>query len=266
VTEGRDKNLLTFDSLVQDYMRSDLFPPERELLLILRDRLSQMDMLDLGVGAGRTSFIFAALTRTYLGVDYAKSMVEMCRKRFGESSRQKFVCLDAADLLSLDDQAFDLILFSFNGIDCVELERRHKILREVHRLLRSDGYFFFSGHALESFPWPIQWPHFRLTRPLRSLVAFARKAIWNGRRYWANRAQDATEVKKRGWAYLQDGAHSFGLILFYATREHHIRELREHGFEIERRFGLDGRKLGLDESVQDYSIHYLCRKRASGVQ
>ena len=245
MTEDHAKNVLTFDSLAQQYAISELFRPERELLLVLRDQLNQMDMLDLGVGAGRTSFTFTALTRTYVGVDYAKSMVEMCRNRFGENSRQKFVCLDAADLSSLGDRSFDLILFSFNGIDCVELERRQKILREVHRLLRPDGYFFFSANSLESFPWPMEWPQFRFTRPFRSLFAFAKKAIRNGRLYWANRLQNATELKKRGWAYLQDGAHNFGLILFYATREYHFRELHQHGFEIILRLGLDGRRLDL---------------------
>ena len=264
--EDHVKNLLTFDSLAQEYSRIDLLRPERELLLLLRDQLNQMDMLDLGVGAGRTSFIFAALTRTYVGIDYAKSMVEMCRNRFGENSRQSFVCLDAADLSSLGDQAFDLILFSFNGIDYVELEQRHKILREVHRLLRKDGYFFFSAHSLDSFPWPIEWPYFHFMRPFRSLFAFAKKAVWHGRRYWTNRAQNPTDLKKLGWAYLQDGVHNFKLITVYTTREYQIRELRQHGFEVELRLGVDGRKLSLTETAQDRFIHYLCRKATPTTQ
>src|SRR5262249_39551735 len=127
-------------------------------------------------------------------------------------------------------------------------------------LLKPDGYFFFSGHSLDALPWAIEWPRLRLTRPLRSMVALAKKAIWNGRRYWANRRQNMDDLKKRGWGYLQDGAHNFGLIIFYATRSYQIRELHEHGFEIELCFGLDGRKLGITEIVPDYSIHFLCRK------
>jgi ubiquinone/menaquinone biosynthesis C-methylase UbiE len=216
----------------------------------------------LGVGAGRTSFTFAALARTYIGIDYAPAMIEMCRARFGESDRQKFLLLDAADLSTFDDTKFDLVLFSFNGIDCVGLEQRHKILKEAYRLLKPDGYFFFSGHSLDAYPWPIEWPRFRLTRPLRSMAAFASKTIWNGRRYWANRRQKADDLKKRGWAYLQDGVHNFGLILFYATRSYQIRELHEHGFEIELCFGVDGRKLGVTQIVPDLWIHFLCRKRS----
>ena len=139
-------------------------------------------MLDLGVGAGRTSYTFAALVRTYIGIDYAPAMIEICRSRFGESGRQKFICLDAADLSKFGDSRFDLVLFSFNGIDCVELEKRRKILREVRRLLKPDGVFFFSGGSLDVFPWPLHWPRFRFNRPLRSIIAFVRSALWNGRR------------------------------------------------------------------------------------
>jgi SAM-dependent methyltransferase len=253
-------NLLSFNAWSQRYVRNDLLFPERELLIILRDNLKDMDVLDLGVGAGRTSFTLTALARTYIGIDYAPGMVTTCRSRFGESDRQKFMCLDAADLSKLDNKKFDLVLFSFNGMDCVDLERRHKILHEVHRLLKSDGHFFFSGLSLDALPWPMEWPRFQLTRPFRSMVALARKAIWNGRLVLANWGQNIDELKKRGWAYLQDGSHNFGLILFYATRSYQIRELRDHGFEIELCFGLDGRKLGVTEIVPDRSIHFLCRK------
>ena len=254
-----NRNQLTFNSITQEYMKCDLFPPERELLVILRDRLNQLDMLDLGVGAGRTSYTFAALVRTYIGIDYAPAMVEMCRSRFGESDRQKFLCLDAADLSKLDDKKFDLVLFSFNGIDCVELEQRHKILKEVHRLLKPDGYFFFSGGSLDAFPWPVQWPRFRFARPLRSMGALAKKTIWNCRRSWANRRQNAEDLKKRGWAYLQNGAHNFSLMLFFSTRGYQIRELTDHGFEIECCFLPDGSRLSPTQPASDVFIYYLCR-------
>ena len=190
-------NLLSFNAWSQRYVRNDLLFPERELLILLRDNLKDMDVLDLGVGAGRTSFTFTALARTYIGIDYAPGMVATCRSRFGESDRHKFMCLDAADLLKFDDKKFDLVLFSFNGMDCVDLQRRHKILHEVHRLLKSDGYFFFSGLSLDALPWPMDWPRFRLTRPLHSMVALARKAIWNSRLVLANWGQDIDELKKR---------------------------------------------------------------------
>jgi SAM-dependent methyltransferase len=167
---------------------------------------------------------------------------------------------NATDLSIFDDKKFDLALFSFNGIDCVDLDERHKILHEVHRLLKPDGYFFFSAHSLDALPWPIEWPRFQLTRPLRSMFALTKKAVWNAHRYWANRHQNIDDLKRRSWAYLQDGAANFGLILFYATRRYQIQELHEHGFEIEYCFGLDGRKLGATEIVPDYSIHFLCRK------
>src|SRR5262245_8681466 len=119
-----------FNAIVAEYARNDLYPPERELICLLRNQIAQMDILDLGVGAGRTSFTFAALARTYIGVDYAPKMIEACRSRFGENNRQRFYCIDAADLSTLNEQ-FDLVLFTFNGLDCVDFDRRQRILDEV---------------------------------------------------------------------------------------------------------------------------------------
>jgi SAM-dependent methyltransferase len=248
-------NLGTFNGLVREYTRSDLFPPERELLVLFREQIGRINMLDLGVGAGRTAYTFAALTRTYVGIDYAPAMIEACRRRFGETERQQFLCCDATDLRALADNSFDLALFSFNGIDCVNIDQRQQVLREVGRVLRPGGHFFFSTHSLDALPWPIDWPPFQYLRPFRSSKKLATKAIWHARRYLANRNCDLSSLKDRGWGTMQDGAHNFGLRLMYVTDTYQQAELSAHGFAIERRIGLQGG----EPSAQDYAIHYLCR-------
>jgi SAM-dependent methyltransferase len=252
-------NKAAFDAIVGDYDRNDLYPPERELIFYLRDRITQMDILDLGVGTGRTTFTFAALARNYVGIDYASRMIASCRARFGESDRQRFLCLDAADLSNLSHQ-FDLILFTYNGIDYVSFHDRQRILDEVHRLLRPGGYFFFSCHSLDALPWRAQWPRVWLVHPYWSAAHLARQTIWNFRRHWLNRRNDLAQLKKRGWALLNDGAHNFALTTFYSTRIYQLGELADHGFSVECCFGRDGRRIGVDEIVSDSSIHFLCRK------
>jgi SAM-dependent methyltransferase len=252
------RNQQAWNGLADKYLKCDLFPPERELLIRVRDRIRGMDMLDLGCGAGRTTYTFAALAKSYLGVDYAQSMIDACRGRFGESETQRFRCLDATDLSSLPDAAFDLILFSFASIDYVDLAGREKALAGVKRLLAPGGVFFFSSHSLESFPWRQDLPAFRLTAP-ESAIAVARQFVWNQRRSLANRGFDLDEARKRGWASLQDGIHRFGVVTFYGTQAFQLRQLQAHGFAVEARFAEDGRQLSDDDRPHDITISYLCR-------
>ena len=80
-------NLDTYNQVAHEYRQYDLNPPEREILSILKDKWHGIRMLDIGVGAGRTSFTFSAIVREYIGIDYSAAMISECKRKFGESCR-----------------------------------------------------------------------------------------------------------------------------------------------------------------------------------
>ncbi|HET6361708.1 MAG TPA: class I SAM-dependent methyltransferase [Gemmatimonadota bacterium] len=127
-----------------------LQPPEKRILEELRPRLPGARMLDVGVGAGRTTLHFAPLVREYVGIDLSPSMIEACRKRFsGTSWNVTFEIADIRDLGGFDSASFDFVLFSFNGIDTVGgLDDRSAALAEIHRVCRPGGLFCFSSTNL----------------------------------------------------------------------------------------------------------------------
>jgi SAM-dependent methyltransferase len=131
-----------------DYLRK----PEITVLDELREKLSNMKMLDIGVGAGRTTGHFACLTKEYVGIDYSPSMIATAKKKFQNyPKRISLLTMDARNMTFFPDGYFDFILFSYCGIDYVGHEDRLKILREVRRLLRKGGFFSFSTHNLNYF-------------------------------------------------------------------------------------------------------------------
>jgi len=125
----------------------ELQPPEAQIFQELKNDLPNFRMLDIGVGAGRTTKHFASLTKEYVGIDYSTAMVEACKKKFPQ---YRIEVADARDLSRFENGYFDFVLFSFNGIDAVEHEDRLTILREIHRVLKKEGYFCFSTLNLNS--------------------------------------------------------------------------------------------------------------------
>src|ERR1700680_4191792 len=63
------------------------------------------DILDVGVGGGRTTKFLAARAGSYLGIDYSEEMICACQLKFPE---QKFLVLDASDMWGIRDEIFDV--------------------------------------------------------------------------------------------------------------------------------------------------------------
>src|SRR5258707_8830157 len=62
------------------YLSDQLTPSETACLLKYQPHISQRDVLDIGVGTGRTSRYLAPLARRYEAVDYSPVMVSYVRK------------------------------------------------------------------------------------------------------------------------------------------------------------------------------------------
>lgn len=138
------------DDIVQEVSeRAFLFKPEQVVLNKLQNRLSDMKMLDIGMGGGRTTAFFAPLVKAYVGIDYSQKMIWLCQKKFTENSQKLlFKRADARKLVLFRDDEFDFVLFSFNGMDVVDYEDRAKILKEIHRICKNNAYFLFSAHNI----------------------------------------------------------------------------------------------------------------------
>src|SRR5437870_5049989 len=167
-------------------------PGEHAAFEYVADEARGQPILDMGVGAGRTTKFLMPVSPDYVAIDYTQEMVDAFRKLHPGVRCER---MDARDLSAFGDGQFALVVFSFNGIDAVNLEGRMKVLREVHRVLRPGGRFFFSAHNHEGpgrgeqpqlhvpFSWnPIKlgWRSFKSIRALpRSLMNHRRLRTMN---------------------------------------------------------------------------------------
>jgi len=158
-------------------------------------KLKDMAMLDIGVGAGRTTAHFAPLVKEYLGIDYSGPMIEECRRMF---PNYRFWVMDARNMLQIPSDHFDFILFSFNGIDQCGFDDRWRILSEIRRVGKVGGTVAFSSHNMDKLP---KW------------------------KMYLNR------IKNLHYAMVNDGTHGWKMKQFYINPLAQIRMLQDLGFK-----------------------------------
>jgi SAM-dependent methyltransferase len=230
-------------------------PVEEQVLPRLAAAIRGGAILDLGVGGGRTVPLLTKLSDNYIGVDYSPEMIARCRQRF---PGVRFELADARDLSRFPDRHFDLIVFSFNGLDYVPHDDRLRILGEVRRLLTDDGVFFFCSHnldaerqnaySLRSIAW--SWN-------LRRLLG---RVLYYGRGVVNHRRRRHQEVWQDDYAIVNDG-ENFTLLCYYIRPSHQIEQLRAAGFSSIEVLTPDGTTLETSAGPSAW-VYYIARRQA----
>jgi SAM-dependent methyltransferase len=240
---------------------------ERHAYFTIMDQVRNAPILDIGVGPGRTVPMLRALTDRYVAIDYLPEMVELARQRYPQTDIRVG---DARDLSSFDDASFSLVTFSFMGIDSVDHEGRQRILREVARVLRPGGTFWFStlnkdGPAPRDRPWRPSLPSPSAGRAM--YVVQLLQAIKGMPRNIANyNRHKGMSIDSQGWSTGPFAPHRFGLVAHYTTLPNQLTELVEAGFEAEPIvYGNGNGQLirPTDPTHTEHSFNILARKRLS---
>ena len=255
-------------AVVEYYGRLDgLLPGEQALLTKLKPDLSRFRMLDVGVGAGRTTPYFAPFVREYAGADISPRMIDLCRSRFADRGwkHARWVVADVQNMTEFDDDCFDFVLFSFNGLDSVGgHEERRSALLEVRRVSAQGGVFALSSHNLRSVS---EWLSFRVKvgdvlrspRRTRSVIGLPLDLLRVATLRAAN--PRLSELAASNRAILTDTRHRTRRVRNYYIRpDEQLRELQSAGFHNPRVLTSSGEELRGDAvgDVGERWVHYLC--------
>ncbi len=248
-----NQQVFSEESVVGCYQgRYLLQPPERAILEDYMNVDDFVNILDIGVGAGRTAEYFRGRRCNYCGIDYSRKFIEICVKKFSSEKNMKFLCLDARNLESLGDNKFDLILFSFNGIDYVPSDDRVEIIKEVKSLLSDGGWFVFSSHNLRSIR---NWPK------AISIYSDAEAIV---RRLIVNLINPRATLGDSESAIIRDSGHNYRLLTYYSLPEYEIELLRSMGFSSIKSFSLvAGKEMTTEELIEttDSWIYYMAQAK-----
>jgi SAM-dependent methyltransferase len=216
------------------YATVELQPVEHLFLDTIGSRWGTIRMLDLGIGTGRTTYTFAAICAQYVGIDFALEMVRRAQAQFPASDRAEIRVGDARAMPELEAESFDIVLFSFNGIDSIDDVGRRQV------------------------PW---------SNPVKAL-RFRLGAV----KHWArmqyhNRVYDRVAAEARGWGVLRE-AHGFTLPLYFITPDEAIRQATTAGFTVDRVLTFDATTLQPPYRTAGPWLYYWClpREHASAHQ
>ncbi len=227
----KNKETYTASNIVWHYAQlSQLQPAEKTILNLLKNQLSTMKMLDIGIGGGRTTHHFSPLVGEYTGIDYSAEMIAACQQRFSKSSQPMSLAVaDARSMKQFADNTFDFILFSFNGIDYVSHRDRLQVLNEIRRVGKTGCYFFFSSHNLQGIAEEFDCKTKISLNPLKTYVNFVMLALL--RLFNASITRD--QLLTADYLIIKDETHNFRLQTYYIRPKEQVKQLASNFNAIE---------------------------------
>jgi SAM-dependent methyltransferase len=238
--------------------RTGLKPAELTIFRTLGAEIKDKAILDIGVGAGRTTPHLLEYGFNYTGIDFSDDMVAECRRRF---TTARFATCDARNMSIFRAGQFDFTLFSYNGIDSNAPADRLKILGQVHRILRDRGIFVFSSlnrrkrtsraHELGNLKFSVN-PLVMMGRILRYPIGILNQCRW--KKY-------EIETDEYSLRNTWDTFHAYSIILYHISLQDQIKQLTRTGFDFLMAVDDNGQILQADSTDSCQEIYYVARKK-----
>lgn len=236
-------------------MKKFVLPEEQSLLSDYGDEIKGKNILDVGIGGGRTTRFLLSIGVNYTGIDYSSEMVAEAQSLFPGVRFEQF---DARDLSAFGDAQFDFVLFSFNGLDSLPHEGRMLVLGEFHRVLKAGGLLAFTSHNRQRAvvkPWTFD--QLQLSKhPFRMLKNIYQyyQSIYN----WVNAKKCLKENTE--YALRLDSGTLFMAPLYYIYKSDQVLQLEQNGFQVETIYDGAGKQTSADvvDSISSW-VMYVCR-------
>jgi ubiquinone/menaquinone biosynthesis C-methylase UbiE len=247
---SQNKVVYSDDKVCASYLSlNSLFPPEIIVVDQLKNTLKNDEkILDIGIGTGRTTAYLSSLTHHYIGVDYSANMISLAKEKFPLLDLRE---VDARDLRIFKEHEFDVVFFSYNGLDYVSHEDRLLILREIKRVLKNGGQFIFSTHN-------ICYKHYDRFRMMYS-GNFVRY-LWLLFKSGMTRLKNLKyHVYTHTYSIITDPGHYYRLLTYYISPLEQIRQLKETGFSTDQIVILDHKGNLTSDSPESAWLYYVVK-------
>jgi SAM-dependent methyltransferase len=241
-------------STVRYYRLRELKAAEAHLLFKYYADFKGRRVLDIGIGAGRTTGYLARLAADYTGLERSPAMLAQARQSYPDA---KLIEGDMRDLSPLADRSFDSVFLPWNTIDAVSHDDRLKVLSEVRRVLKVGGLFIFSSQNRLSRDAGVG-PRLRYSlNPIRQAKEAVRYAV-SMRNFLRLRP---FEIRHEDYSILNGDGHQFSVLHYYIDPEQQARQLSAAGFDYVECVDENGNSVDGHDSAHAGTIHYVAKSR-----
>jgi len=151
------------------------------------------------------------------------------------------------------DNEFDFVVFSYNGLDCIDHKGRIRGLKEIYRVLKPDGIFSFSSHNINYKNLPYIPRIFTRKNPIYIL-----KSIKSRLNYELNKKN---EVHTDEFSIITCPVFNHTGYMYYIKKENQVKQLEEIGFKNIDILDKDGSFINLETPDRDFCwLYYACTK------
>lgn len=243
--------------VVEYYVGETKLQKVEQVLFESVEDLKTKSLLDIGIGAGKTTHFFESRAGDYYGIDYASAMIDASKLKFPALNKENRLRVgDVRDLSDFKDNTFDLVIFSFNGLDHIDIDERIIALKEMHRVLKPNGELIFSSHNLlgASKIFRLKW----FINP----IMFARSMRMVLRRNLAN--PNWKKLLDRDYSRINDFSYGVDDALMYVKPNFQKLQLLNLGFDCIQMYDFDGREFSSNtktvNEIQDLWIYFKAKK------
>ena len=230
---------------------SDLFPAEKALFEKLSREIRNAKVLDIGIGGGRTTRYLLPLAAEYTGIDYVPEYIDRVRRKYEKGN---FLVVDARNLTVFVDESFDLVVFSYNGLDVVSHEDRLTALKEIYRVLRKGGTFIFSSHNRDyqyfNRPYWFNQRRFNMTL-IKGVLSYL---FFLPRHLWMKQHEESTDE----YATINDSDHRYSMLVYYIGIAEQAKQLEDIGFSNVEAYNAAGESVRANK--ESFWIYYLANR------
>jgi len=119
-------------------------------------KIAEAEILEIGFGTGINTNYYPANVKKIIGIDVSKGMLKQFKKKSDNGKIEIELMHHNGESLPFADNSLSAVVSTYT---LCTIKKIDTTLKEVHRILKPDGKYYFLEHGLADNPRTQKWQH-----------------------------------------------------------------------------------------------------------